>query len=98
MVRLACINYEEPDSKIIGQAIYMRNQIQSFLITNGPFLPVQPRKTPVATQDNRISVEEQQEAIAQYFGTQLPAARRTWTTASVVHTNNLQQQTLVNTW
>mmetsp|Transcript_26313 Transcript_26313/g.28318 ORF Transcript_26313/g.28318 Transcript_26313/m.28318 type:complete len:119 (+) Transcript_26313:44-400(+) len=39
---------EKPDSEIIHQATSMRNQMQSFLITNDPFLPVIQRERPVA--------------------------------------------------
>ena len=35
--------------------------MQAFLITNGPLLPTPSRKRPIATHDNRISEEEEQE-------------------------------------
>ena len=92
MVHLARVQYEEPDSDIIRQAISGRNQMEAFLITNGPFLPVPPRKRPVATQDNRISNEDQQAASVQFFGTQLPAPKRARITTTVAQTPLLQQQ------
>ena len=57
-VSLARKEYVEPDSAVTRQAISMRNQMQSFLINNGPVIPIIPRDRPVATQDNRIFNEE----------------------------------------
>ena len=37
--------YNDPDDANMRQAISQRNQMQSFLITNGPLLPIIPRKT-----------------------------------------------------
>ena len=76
----------------------MCNQMQSFLITNHLLLLVTPRKSLIATQDNRISDEEQQAASVRFFETQLPQAKRAQITPAVTHTNNLQQQTLFNIW
>ena len=56
---LAHKEYVEPDNTITCQAISMRNQMQSFLITNDPRIPIIPRERPVATQDNCISDDEQ---------------------------------------
>ena len=58
-IHLARKEYVEPDDAIRRQAIAMCNQMQSFLITNGPLLPITPRKRPVAIQDNCIYDEEQ---------------------------------------
>ena len=49
MVSLARAEYEEPDCAIICQAISMKNQMQAFIITNGPFSPVFSRKWPIDT-------------------------------------------------
>ena len=68
--------------------------MQAYLITNGPLLPVLQRERPIVTQDNRISVEEQQAAAARFFGTKLPPSKRAQTTPSVAHTDNHQQRTL----
>mmetsp|Transcript_46473 Transcript_46473/g.51810 ORF Transcript_46473/g.51810 Transcript_46473/m.51810 type:complete len:195 (+) Transcript_46473:764-1348(+) len=67
-VRLVHKEYVEPDDAIRRQAISMRNQMQSFLITNSPLLPVIPRKRPVAIQNNRFSDEEQEAAAVRFFG------------------------------
>ena len=67
LVCLAHREYVESTSEIIHQAISMRNQIQSFLITNYSLLPVTPRERHVATQDNQISVEEQPTASVRFF-------------------------------
>ena len=45
--------------------------MQEFLHTNGPHVPITPRVTPIAIQNNQISVEDQQAATAQYFGNPL---------------------------
>ena len=89
-VSLARKEYVEPDDAIRRQAISMRNQMQSSLITNGPLLPIIPRKRPVAFQDNRISDEEQHVAAVRFFG---PPAKRARVTHTVTTTDNLQQQT-----
>ena len=52
MVRLARADYEEPDSAIIRQAISQQTQMQEFLHTNGPLVPVPIRATPIAIQNN----------------------------------------------
>ena len=71
IVCLARADYEEPDSAIICQAIFQRNQIQEYLLTNGPLVSVPARRRPIAIQDNRISEEAQQAATAKFFGTTL---------------------------
>ena len=68
--------------------------MQSFLITNGPLVPIIPRDRPVVTQDNRISDEEQYAAAIQFFG---PLAKRARVTAPAPPTDNLQQRTLFDT-
>ena len=45
----------------------MQKQIQVFLHTNDPLLPVLSYKTPIAIQDNYIAEEEEEVAIAQFF-------------------------------
>ena len=97
MVCLAYAEYDKPDYAIICQAISMWNQMQAFLITNGPLLPVLSQEKAITTQDNRISAEEQQTATTQFYQTQLPAAKRAQTTISKPHTDNHQQRTLFNT-
>ena len=97
-VHLAHKEYDEPDSDIIRQAISMRNQMQAFLITDSPLLPVPPHERPIATQENRISDKEQQAASVRFFGTHLPPAKRAQVSSRVIHTNNLQQRTLFNSW
>ena len=57
-ISLARKEYIEPDDEVTRQAIFLRNQMQTFLITDGPLLPTTPRDRPVATQVNRISEEE----------------------------------------
>ena len=48
--------------------------MQEFLHTNGPFVPVPIKATPITIQNNRISKEDQQSATAQYFGIPLITA------------------------
>ena len=74
MVHLARADYEEPDSAIIHQAISQQTQMQEFLHTDGPLVPVPIRATPIAIQNNQISEEDQQSATAQYFGIPLITA------------------------
>ena len=97
-MHLACKKYFEPDSEIIRQAISMRNQMQAFLITDGPLLPAPPRDRPIATQENRISDKEQQAASVRFFGTQLPPTKRARVSSSMTQTANFQQRTLFNSW
>ena len=91
---LACKEYVEPDDEVTRQAISQRNQMQAFLITAGPFIPILPRKRPIATQNNRITDEEQHAAVVHFFG---PPAKRARATPPVITTDNLQQQTLFAT-
>ena len=51
---LAHKEYIEPDDEVTCKAS-QRNQMQNFLITHGPLVPIIPRDTPVATQDIRIT-------------------------------------------
>ena len=90
-VRLARMEYVKPDDEVTRQATSQRNQIQAFLITNGPFLPIPPRDRPVATQDNRTTNEEQHAAAIQFFG---PPTKRTRVTPSVTTASTLLQRTL----
>ena len=90
-VSLACKGYVEPDDTVTRQAISQRNQIHSFLITDGLFIQILPRKRPVATQNNRITDEEQNAAAVLFFG---PPAKRARVTPPVATTDNLPQQTL----
>ena len=90
-VTLARKEFVKPDDAIRCQAISMRNQMQSFLITNGPLLPIILWKRLVATQGNRISNEEQYPAVIRFFG---PPAKRAGVTPTVTTTNNLLQRTL----
>ena len=68
MVHLAQADFEESNSTIIRQATSQRIQMQEFLHTNGPIVPITPKATPIAIQYNRISEEDQQAATAQHFG------------------------------
>ena len=52
--------YEEPGISIIRQTNSIQNQMQAFLITNDPLLPISFHKKPEATQDNRISKEKKE--------------------------------------
>ena len=61
-VSLTRKEYVDPDNANMRQAISQHNQMQSFLITNGPLLHIIPRKRPVASQNNRILDEEQHAA------------------------------------
>ena len=101
IVCLDCAEYEEPSSSIIHQAVSMRNQMQAFLITYGPLLPVPSCKRPIATQDNCISEEEEQAAITQflepnYLQQSVLGPLLLWLV--LISTDNLQQQTLFKTW
>ena len=98
LVTLARKEYDESDSEIVRQAISMRNQMQAFLITDGPHLPIPPRNRPIATQENHISDVDQQAASVRFFGTQLPPTKRARVASSVTNTANFQQQTLFNSW
>ena len=69
--------------------------MQAFLITAGPFIPILPRKRPIATQHNRITNEEQHAASVHFFGS---PAKRVTVTPPVTTTDNLQQQTLFAAW
>ena len=71
MVRLTRAGYEEPDSASIRQALSQRHQMQAFLLTNGPLVPVPVRARPIAVQDNQITEQDQQAATAHFFGTPL---------------------------
>ena len=42
--------------------------MQEFLHTDEPLVPITPRAAPIAIQNDRISVEDQQATTAQYFG------------------------------
>ena len=97
-VTLARKEYDEPDSEIVRQAISMRTQMQAFLTTDGPFLPVPPRDRPIATQEHRISVEDQQAASVRHFGIELRPKKRARVTSTVTDTENYQQRTLFNSW
>ena len=88
---LARKEYVKPDDAVTRQAITQQNQMHSFLITDGPFIPILPRERPVATQNNRITDEEQHAATVRFFG---PPAKRARVTPPVATTDNLQQQTL----
>ena len=90
-VSLARKEYVEPDDAVTCQAISQRNQMQSFLIDDGPFIPILPRERTIATQNNRISDEEQHAAAVLFFGLPVKRARVTPTVAT---TDHLQQQTL----
>ena len=52
MICVARADYKKPDSGIIRQSIAQRNQMQDFLHTNRPLLPVPPWENPIATQNN----------------------------------------------
>ena len=68
MVRLAREEYEEPNSARLRQAISHRAQMQEFLITNGPLVPIPVRPRPKAVQHNPITVIAQQDASVLHFG------------------------------
>ena len=87
-VNQACKEYVEPDDTVTCQAISQRNQMHSFLITDSPFIPILPRERSIATQNNRITDEEQHTAAVHFFG---PPAKRARVTSLVTTTDNLQQ-------
>ena len=91
---LAGEEYVKPDDEVTRQAISQRNQMHSFLMTVGPFIPILPRKRTTATQHNRITDEEQHTASVHFFG---PPAKRARVTSPMTTTDNLQQQTLFAT-
>ena len=97
-VTLARKEYDEPDSEIVRQAISMRTQMQAFLTTDGPLLSIPPRDRPIATQEHRISVEDQQAASIRHFGIKLRPKKRARVTSIVTDTENYQQRTLFNSW
>ena len=88
---LARKEYVEPDDEVTCQATSQRNQMQAFLNTAGPFVPIPPWDRPVAVQNNRITDEAQRRAASKSFGA---PTRRTRVTSTVTTTDNLQQQTL----
>ena len=88
-VSLARKEYVEPDDKVTRQAISMRNQMQSFLITNSLLIPIIPWDRPVAIQDNRISDKEQHTAAIRFFGQ--PAVKRTQVTPNATTTKTFLQ-------
>ena len=90
-VSLARKEYVEPDNEVTCQAISQRNQMQAFLITNGPFLPITSRHRPVATQDNCITNKEQHAVAILFFG---PPTTRTRVSSSVTTASTLLQRTL----
>ena len=95
-VRLARMEYVEPDDDVTRQAISQRSQIQAFLGITGPFTPPPSRKRPVAVQDNRITEEAQHRAAVNFFGPN--AAKRARVTPTVTTTTDtLRQQTLFDT-
>ena len=91
-MNLARKEYVEPNDEVTRQAISQRNQMQTFLITDGPLIPTIPRDRPVVTQDNRITKEDQLAASIRFFGA--PAARRDQVTPSATTASTLLQQTL----
>ena len=66
MVFQAHADYEESDNHIICQVISQCNQMQAYMITNRPLLPVPTLKNPIATQDHRTTKEDQQMTTANY--------------------------------
>ena len=97
-VTLAQKEYDEPDSKIVRQAISMRTQMQAFLITDGPLLPVPPRERPIATQENRITDADQEAASVKFFGNKPRPKKRARGAPSATTTDNYHQRTLFNSW
>ena len=91
-VSLARKEYVEPDDEITRQAISQRNQIKAFLGITGPFLPRPKRDRPVATQDNRITNEEQHAAAVHHFGPR--RSKRTRVTPIVTTVSKLIQRTM----
>ena len=73
-VSLALKEYVEPDNEVTCQAIPQCNQMQTFLITDGPLIPTIPRDRPVATQDNCITEDDQLAASIRFIGE--PIAKR----------------------
>ena len=69
-VSLARKEYVEPDDEVTLQAISQRNQMQTFLITEGPLISTIPRDRPVAIQDNRITKEDQLAASIRFLENQ----------------------------
>ena len=75
-VGLARKEYVEPDNSVTCQAISQRNQKHSFLITDGLFIPILPRKRPIiTTQNNRITDEEQHATAVHFLGPPSKRAR-----------------------
>ena len=70
--------------------------MQTFLITDGPLVPITLRDQPIATQDNRITKEDQLAASIRFF--REPTAKRAQVTSSVPTATNLLQRTLFGVW
>ena len=83
--------YVEPNNTVTRKAISQRNQLYSYIITDGPFITILLRERPVATQSNHILDEKQHAVAVLFFG---PPAKRARVTPTVASTDNLQQQTL----
>ena len=96
-VSLAHKEYVEPDDEVTRQAISQQNQMHSFLITVGPFIPILHRKRPIATQHNRITDEEQHATSVHFFGPPAKRARVTLpvTTTDIFSTTNSVRCTVV---
>ena len=86
-VSMANKEYVDPGDEVTRQATSQRNQMQAFLITDGPFIPIPPRERLVATQNNRITDKEQHVTAINFFG---PPAKRAIVTPPVITTDNLQ--------
>ena len=91
-MRLASKEYVEPDDEVTWQAISQRNQMQTFLVTDGPLVPTMPRDRPVATQDNHITDKAQVAAHTRFFGRL--KEKRTQPTSIVTTATNLLQRKL----
>ena len=84
---LAHKEYVESDDAVTSQVIFQRNQMHSYLIIDGPFIPILFRERSVATQNNRILDESQHAAVVLFFG---PPAKRARVIPTVATTDNLQ--------
>ena len=87
--------YVESDDAVTCQDISQRNHIHSYLITDGQYIPILPRKRPIATQNNRSTDEEQHPTAIYSFGLPVNHAK---ITPPVTTTYNLQQQTMFAVW
>ena len=81
------------DTDLTRQAMAQRTIMHDFLIINGPFVTPPSHANPVAYQNNKITIEEQQLASVNYFGNSITFVAK-WNTQAVSHNDHFQQTPL----